>query len=83
VVQGRSTDFTTELFSDLRARAVAADEMGAVRLRVVGEVECDVLGVGVLADFVDGFVPLPNDESSVTATHSDRRGKSYLHVQIL
>jgi hypothetical protein len=35
--------------------------VGAVCLRAVGEVEGYGFGVGVLAEGVDGFIPLEND----------------------
>jgi hypothetical protein len=55
--------------------------MGAARLRAVGKVERDGFGGGILADFVDGFVPLENDQSSATEPRLSREGTSYLHIQ--
>ena len=57
MVQWRFAGPDTQLFSDLRARPVASDEVCARCLRPIGEVNCDILVV-VLGDIVDSLAPL-------------------------
>ena len=57
MIQWRFAGADTELFSDLRARPVASDEVCAGCLRSIGEVNCDIIVV-VLGDIVDSLAPL-------------------------